>query len=502
MDETQSSDRKTGSDSSIKGLLEWLALTHGHPDVEDTEGLLQQLLNLREAPIAPSQRVKLLELLYAHSETLVRNALPQLRVLSLPIPRKTRQRVRLILELLETLTQDHFNTLASLFDPKGNTLGNGAQSSLRRAMQAIAWQIHIHHLVAAPARPGLWQELHAAMRTAQRLGVEQLPGPRDSPSIQRLYTNILLAAIAQPASFSADELSFIHTLVEQLPDAPALSASPADPINSNFWIDLERDFPAHALARRTPSPDVKPVFFSTATQAQAIARIRAQLTAGTAPAALGLPEFAATHDGFGVLRRLERLWGEPAKRKFPRRRQSYRTRLCAGLDAVYRILKSPSASIDDSEWMVTNESPEGFALMHMAGSTSHLRLGDIVAIQTQEERASGNWHVCIIRWAISENPEHVELGLQLLAPAAIPVCLALPKNPAAGQTKAVLLPEAPPLRPGQSLIAPPGLLREDSREIILIVERENLRIREVRAIGIDEQTGALEIFPIRPDSTD
>ncbi|EKE16563.1 MAG: hypothetical protein ACD_10C00912G0001, partial [uncultured bacterium] len=64
--------------------------------------------------------------------------------------------------------------------------------------------------------------------------------------------------------------------------------------------------------------------------------------------------------------------------------------------------------------MVTNESPDGYALMHISGNTNGLHVGDIIALQALGEHVEtpAAWHVCLIRWAISENPEHIELGLE------------------------------------------------------------------------------------------
>lgn len=492
------------AEGSIKSILEWLALAHGRSTPEDSEELLRQVLYLREAPVSTTQRVKLLDLLYAHTEEVVRIELPRLNELSLPISRKTRQRVRLILELLETLTQDYFNTLAALYDPQGNTLGSTPQTSLRRAMLSIAWQIRIHHLIASPPRPGLWQQLHAAFRTARRLGVEHLDGPRETASIQRLYTNILLTAIAQPASFSSDELEFINTLVEQSGHSIALSESMIEPLDNAFWIDLDRDFPAHALVRRTPGSDIQPLYFSCADMARYVVETYRALAAGSTPTALSLPDFASTRAGQGVLKRLEKLWGHPAKRRFTRRRQSYRAHLCSGLDTLCRLLQHPETDASLSEWMVTNESPDGFALMHMTGNTTQLRVGDIVAIQPQGELKSldKHWHVCIIRWAISENPEHVEVGLQLLASRAIVAQVAQPYKLGAERVAALILPETPPLRTTQSLVVPPGLLTTSSRRIVLLIEQDNLAIREIRTTGMDEQTSSVEIFSVRPEDED
>ena len=165
-------------------------------------------------------------------------------------------------------------------------------------------------------------------------------------------------------------------------------------------------------------------------------------------------------------------------------------------------MKSPDSAKDCSEWMVTNESPDGYALMHISGHTDHLKVGDIIALQAVGEHAETPpaWHICIIRWAISENPEHIELGLQVLAPRAFAVEIAHPyKIDSSNKVAALILPPTPPLRPMQSLVLPAGLLKENTRRIIVMLEAANLEIREVQATRLDEQTSTIEIFSVSPD---
>ncbi|MDD2885350.1 MAG: hypothetical protein PHT48_09950 [Dechloromonas sp.] len=489
-------------EANIKRILEWLAMAHGRNGSDDIEEVLKHIIVLRQTPIPCGQRIKLLDLIYAHVERVVKAELPRLNKVSLPISRKLRLKVRQLLDLLERLTQDYFNSLAAIFDPQTSEAGSLAQVSLRRAMLSIIWQIRIFHLVASPVRPMLWQQLHATYRNARRFGIADLPGPRDTPSIQRLYSDGLLAAIAQPASFCAEELSFISDYIEYCtPDVP-FSEAPISPTESTFWIDQDRDFPAHALVRRGPSGECRPLYFNCADVATQALQHLGQLQRGTSAASLHLPVFAESHTGQGILRRLARLWGEPAKRKFSRRHQSYRAHLCVGLDTLWHLLKAPNAEADASEWMVTNESPDGYALMHMSGNTRELRVGDIVALKPMDKVASteSGWHVCIIRWAISENPEHVEIGLQQIASRAISAHIAQPYElQNSNQVMALILPETPPLRTSQSLVVHSGLLKEHTRRIIVLVEQDNLEIREVQATRMDEQTSAIEIFSLEPD---
>lgn len=491
-------------ETNIKGILEWLALAHGRTGSDDADQLLRQLMSLRDAPVPTNQRIKLLDMLYAHAERIVYAELPQLQQISLPVSRKLRQQIKTIIDLLATLTQDYFNILADLFDPRGTNPLRPPHLSLCRAMHTIAWQIQVSYLVAAPTNAGLWQQLHRAFRTARRLGLNEFPGPNGSASVSRVYTDILLAAIAQPASsFAAAELNFVRDYIEQSPLSVELLDAPPLEGRGIFWVDLDKDFPPHALVRRLPAADAHPLYFSCDALAEGATRHRAELKKGVPAAVLGLPEFAGTHGGRGVLRRLAALWGNPVKRKFPRRRQTYRANLCMGLNNLWRLIKNPETPIVASEWMVTNESPDGFALMHMSGITEALRIGDIVALQAMDERAEATpiWHICITRWIVSENPEHIELGLELLAPRAIAAEIAQPLDLTRGHTAALLLPETPPLHPTESLVLPSGILKENSGRIVIMVEGENLEIREVRTTQLNEQSSSIEVFSVARDDS-
>lgn len=492
----------SSAEASVKGILEWLALTHGKTGSGDAEQLHRQLLQLRDTPIPNYQRLKLLDLLFGQAERVANAELPRLQEISLPISRKQRQHVRALLDVLETLTQDYFNTLAELFDPQAQSSPHTHHTSLRRAMDIIGWQVRITHLIAAPPLSGLWQQLHSAFSTARRLGLENTKGPQGTPSIRQIYAAILLAATAQPAAFSATELEFIGKFIQcSAPDIDFLDTPPLDN-DGIFWIDPDRDYPAHALIRRTPPPDAKVLYFSCDAIAETALKLRAELLQGVSAETLGLPPFADTPVGPSTLLRLSRLWGHPSKRRFSRRRQSYRANLCSGLGNLWHLMKSLEIPKELSEWMVVNESPDGYSLMHMSGNTQHLRVGDIVALQAlgDQAEATPTWHVCIIRWAVSENPEHIELGLQILAPKAMAVEVTHAYALDSGNVAALMLPSAPPLRPSQSLVLPAGMLRENTRRIVVLIENDNLEIREVRATSLDEQTGAIEIFNVLPDA--
>lgn len=487
-------------EANIKGILEWLVLAHGRPRVGDPRDLLRQLIALRDTPLPYAERVKLLDLFFRQTERTVRAELPSLRKNSLPIPRRLRQRTKLVLDVLGTLTQDYLNTLAELFDPRHASPPPLPDAALIRVMQAIGWQARLAHLAASPPPSGLWQQLHGAFRTACQLGLEDVHALPDAPSARRIYSNILLEGIAQPASFASGELDLAGAYIaSHTPELSFGNSPPADD-HAVFWIDPDKDVPAHALVRRQPDPEAKVLYFSCDAAAESANHHRMALLRGVSAETLGLPAIAGTHAGPGILWRLGQLWGHPVKRRYTRRRQSYRTRLCLGLDNIRDRHRGQLSGGDLSEWMVINESPDGFALMHIAGYPEHLGVGQLVALQPAESTRQA-WQLCIIRWALSENPEHIELGLQMLSPQALAVEVALPEAPAAGKIPALLLPAAPPVRPTASLVVPAGSIAKAARHLIVLREEHNLHIQELQVTGLDEQTGVVEVFSVSPDGS-
>ena len=50
------------------------------------------------------------------------------------------------------------------------------------------------------------------------------------------------------------------------------------------------------------------------------------------------------------------------------------------------------------------------------------------------------------------------------------------------------------------LVVPPGVLDTEPKHLVLMIEKRNLELREVRNTALDEQNSQIEIFSIEPDS--
>lgn len=493
------------AEESIKSILEWLASAHDRTGREEANGLRHRLLTLRATPLPPDQRLKLLDFLYGYASRVTAALFPELHEVTLPIPRRTRQMVRIVQDVLEVLAQDY---LESLGDPAGADSVSHPRppaDTLRPAMQALAWHLNISYLAAAPTGIGIWQQLHSAFRISRRLGIDASAPPEGEGRIDRIYLASLLFSVVQPSSFTSAELEFIGHYIDQNLQTVELSAEAPVGQGGIFWIDQDRDAPPYALTRRTPPPETAVLYFACDRLARGAADHLAALEGGRSAAELDLPPFAGTHAGRGVLKRLHNFWGRPARRKFPRRRQSYRADLCTGLDQLWQLLNAPDQSPPAlSEWMITNESPDGYAMMHVSGATERLQAGDIVALRSRRATGSADapWQICMVRWAISENPEHIELGLQVISGRGIPAILAFPrKSEDAPGTPALLLPQAPPLRPSQALVLPTGTVDDRSEKLILVVDQGKVSVLELRATRLEERTSSIEAFTVEADET-
>lgn len=477
-------------------ILQGLGIPAGEDQAQEVALLRRYLQALENAPTDRTERYQALDLIHARTLAAIA-ALPALLGESgLPLSRRARARVKGTQDLAELLARTFLATLDSI------DAGPGL------AQEALLWKIQhllerhlfISALVAAPAAVGIWELSHRAYGLARERQLHQATIPGTASTIEQEYAAALLLNCAQPASFSAQELKFIADLIQRHGQLLEFLNGTDERHHGLFWVNPKRDTSAVAITRRLPPPETPVLWFSCDRLARHLRlRLKSLEEQQASATDLDLPDFAATLAGRSVLRRIIEAWGNPARRRFPRRRQSYRAKLHVGLEALTGLLRHPDGHAGEgSTWMITNESPDGYALMHLAGSAGRLEVGDVVALKPENPRnPQGNWQACMVRWALSENPEHLEIGLQILAPSAYPTTIGLFGESPRSHAQALLLPAIAGVRPKESLLVACGALPQG--HCLLVVEKDNLEIREVRLTGLEEQTNRVEIFALAPE---
>lgn len=472
----------------MQAIHEWLAAPQPAQAAEQLAPLHVHLAALRELRIDAAQHETLLELLGERIRHVVERLMPDLVGVTLPLSRRTRHTVRSLQGILLTFAEEHLRLLGA---PPSAGRNLSPERIAWRALDALGKHLQIGNYVAAPYAPGIWKLVHRIYRSADADGHAEAHLPEAGGTIADTYLQICLLACAQPASFTSREIALVAEYIRRFSSRAAfLSSNDAKDAEGMFWIDPDRDAPPVSASRR-PAPDGA-IRFACERLAQLAEEQVEALGAGASITDLDLPEAALSPAGHGVLRRLAHHWGHPGKRRFPRRRQNYPAQLCIGLSALNRLFGKNAADGETTDWLVTNESPDGYALMHSAGKTGRLAAGEIVAVRTEYH---ADWQTCIVRWVLSENPEHLELGLQILSRSALPATVVVPGEREGGERRrALFLPALPPIRTHETLAVPVGTTQAGERQMVLLVERDNLEIRRIRPTHVEEQTASIEVI--------
>jgi hypothetical protein len=141
--------------------------------------------------------------------------------------------------------------------------------------------------------------------------------------------------------------------------------------------------------------------------------------------------------------------------------------------------------------MILNESPSGYAIMHVAGELTGVISGSAIGLRAAKDKP---WNICIVRWARSENPEHIELGLELVAPTAQAVRIARHNNGGEqAPIPALLLPPVPALSRGPALLTARGCF-ESGRFTLLHESSGRVQVAECTTGQLSMHTACVEIF--------
>lgn len=480
-------------------LRYWLAQPPAPSAHEEVVHLLGHVTTLVQLDEPPAALVPYLDQLFTRSMRVCTAQLPMLHDAPLPMPRRLRTQVKQLQDLLERLADGYLLVGDAAID-------DGGSSTSALALWRVLHLLHQHQVIAAvvatPGTPGIWRKKHRAFLAAVTAGLASYQPPGAQSSLGQEYLSSILLESAQPASFTPAEISFIANISRRL--APLVqwsSATRPEGGDAIFWVEPDRDYGPSALNRREPPPETLVIWVQCQAIVESLERAETALAQGASADQFNLPAFASLPAGRATISRLLQLWGTPAKRRFPRRRQNYRATLCAGISRLWQLLASPENEGQPlSSWMVVNESPDGYAVMHISGNTDDFRVGDLIGLKPDE---GPYWHIGLIRWALSENPEHFEVGVQLLSPQAIPVKAGLPERDslAGGPAlvPALLLPPLANLRPDPTLVTPLGTLTRYDGKLLIVIDGENLEIREMRAIHCEEVTASVEIHQLQPD---
>jgi hypothetical protein len=476
----------------------WLATLPAHDPSGAARLLIDKLVAVNHAPGSPRARVRLLDMLRERIESVVPRLERTLEDVTLPLAPPLRETAYLIEKLLKELGAGYS---ASVVQTPRAWLAFGLKRQVHgplvRAMDLLSRRLLLTHRLYARSAGGVWTELHQLYGLARSLGLESKKADTPQTSAGVLYRNTLLLAFAEPARLMPGELPLVQDYLSRFGELAEVLSAPPDPKPRGvFLIDSRRDRPGVAASKR--KEDGLAGFDRVLSTRALVERLESQfvrLQSGVSPDTLGLPDEAGRVAYRALLRRLAGNWRGEKRKRSARLRFHPRVAVHVGLNNAWAAL-GPGAETTAhmapvSEWVIVNESAGGFALRLMSVRNGHVAVGDVVLMGSRERNAQ---YGCIVRRVASNKPEHLEIGVQQLAPRVLAAVAFLDPAEHDQGVKALFCP-ALPARDQPALLVVPEGIRASQRELHL---RTREGVARVRVRRVAERTGDIELLEVDP----
>ena len=448
-----------------KATLEWLSRLPFASPIETAQQLGLALYTLNRIPLEEDARSALL----AQYHPFVTRAATSLEVLLLeagvPPPPQQRQAGALLRELHIEYSIGCKQLIRSLSTRRfGRSQIKYIGEVTSRLLAALVDVQFCCHLTYSPMPANFWLEMHQTYQLAKSNGMSDKM-VHDVWPADLIYSQSLLLELADPPHMSRVELAHIKLYLNAFGKLAVLGSPPASPHAHGFPIDPH--------ANRGPGAQAAPIearhlWLDTEAICRHLHETAIRLRTGDTPRRIGLPSGMASEVSLALTRHLLKLWRPGAQRAFTR----YDTpengvEIVAGVSAIHRLLErvpphaefTPATldahpSIHASHWKLSNDSAAGLALTGTPDTPLNLKVGDALALRTEETTA---WSLAVIRWIKMLDARQVELGLERLSPTMQPVWV----RPLKGRRKAG--PEPGLFIPGASTLKRPDRLLLPSR---------------------------------------
>ena len=458
---------------AINEVLDWLGSKSEDP-LDDLIPLRRHLRTVVTMQLQPRVLLRLLDLFEPRIARIHKLVIPLLLDAATPLPRNLRILSQSLVDLHGHLAEGFLKVLQQTLDEGFQHPKRRRDTLAARALNSLRRQYELALRSASGTPPHFWRQMNQLL-----LANQQSPGTYlDSPALQVVHLLLAMHA-AQTEALTPREQDFLWQHTDHLAAQVELSNSPPRKTDSWFWVDTHDERAPTPASRRAP-PTADGLIFYTC---RALGKVtQTSLDNLTAPRAWR-----------SVLHHAAKRWLNPPQRRHNRRRGSYRIEVCPRLSSLWSLLNGELNGNDAvqaiNEWQVMNDSPAGYAAMHIAGDMPGLLSGSVIGIRRNDKEP---WSLCIVRWVRSENPEHLEMGLEVLAPHATAVRIATASRPGA-PIPALLLPPISGIGRGETLLTERGAY-ETGTIALMQEEGGKLSVAECKPLPLVTQTSSIELF--------
>ncbi len=446
-------------------------LPFGDPITAATN-LVDELQILNSQKVAFANRLNALELYRPTAIQIYQDLIPHFSNASLPLTKNERAFADVAVQLWQEFA---FGYKFALIDLQNKILNlNSSKSTaqvVHRAIHALREIALVHHLCYRSPSSSLWAELHqlyfcALQQSAEKLAVRDQLAVNNVSSVNLVYTQVLLMALADPQHLAiADILKtdvYLSNIAEHAELRPlGLVENPA----GVFLIALDGNKPPTPFAKNQDVPDgTTDILLVTVNLARQIHQHIKLLQEGVVPDDGYLPSYALEGHYEDLLSRLIKNFGKVQQRVFSRTKKSDGIELGIGLIAAHHLLQEGSSTfakvhniegaIKPSRWQVLNVGAGGYALRKFSSSQASARIGDVVAMKNSKSK---QWELAVLRWANMNDMNQLDVGLELISPSAVAFTAKFESSAMEGEI--LLLPELSAIKQAASVITARGFCK-------------------------------------------
>jgi cyclic-di-GMP-binding protein len=434
--------------------------------------LIDELQILNSQKVAYANRLNALEQYRPSVIQIYHDLIPHFSNASLPITKNEQAFADAAVQLWQELA---FGYKFALIDLQNKILNISSSKStaqvVQRAIHALKEIALVHHLCYRSPPANLWAELHqlyfcALQQSAEKLAVVEQLAANNVSSVNLVYTQVLLMALADPQHLANSDIlktdAYLSNVASQAELRPlGLIENPV----GVFLIALDGDKPPVPFAKNHTVPDdATDILLITLNLARQIHQHIKSLQEHAIPNDGAMPINAIESHYEDLLTRLIKNFGKAQQRIFSRTKKSDGVELGIGLIAAHHLINdggnsfassSNTASIiKPSRWQVLNVSAGGYAMRKFNSSQASARVGDVVAMKNSKNKL---WELAVLRWANINELNQLDVGLELISPSATAITAKLDINNLEGE--ALLLPELTALKQAASIITARGFCK-------------------------------------------
>ena len=477
-------------------------LPFGDP-ISAAADLIDELQILNSQKIAFSNRLNALELYRPTAIQIYLDLLPHFSNAGMPLSKNEQAFADAAVQLWQEMAYGYKFSLVDLQNKILNINNSKVTAQVvQRAIHALKEIALVYHLGYRSAPASLWSELHqlyfcAVQQSAEKVVVFDALAKNDESSVNLIYTQVLLMALADPQHLANADILKTDTYLSKI--AAHADLRPLGLIENPagvFLVSLDSNKAPTPFAKNKELPDGKTdILLLTLGMARHIHQHIKMLREGNLPNDGSLPVNAFESHFEDLLTRLIKNFGKSPKRLFSRTKKSDGVELGVGLLAAHLILQDGDFSTSKvalainaakpSRWQVLNVSAGGCSLRKFSSSQTSAYIGDVVAIKNSKTAA---WEIAVLRWANVNTLSQLDVGLELISPNATTAIAKHDANAVEGE--ALLLPELGGLKQAASILTARGFCKTD--DILAFATESNTN--KIIVAKLVERTARFERF--------